>query len=627
MPEEYLSEILEDDTRLTRYWQERDAQLRIDRDIINMVRPKQTTDSLKWLDNEPRVFFDTARSLVSSNPPTFRLPMSINPEAEEKQRMNKAERLLIGAWRAQDQRAGQNGNVAWLYDLAYWVLLGGAVDFTYINKCEDGKPEFVSDLWDPLTVFPEWVDGKMRTLVRHYDVDAITANSMASDLMTKAQYSKDFHAANPDERHVVINWWKQAGDKVFNCVVVAGQIVKPKTLQKKMDHIPIHVTAVGDPDRVSTNWQSRRWQSIIAANRDMYGYKNTMLSLMATILAETAYPNIVSKTRSGVPAVKAEDMKGYGAVVPLRTEESIELLKHAATPTEANYLLTYINQQIQKGSLPSSVYGNLPFEVSGFALSQLLAAVKYKIGPYLQAMQGIMSRISSDWLYQYKTGKWGKVTLSVTNPYDLRRGLTYIEQYSPDDVPEQLYVEVTIPIVSQFDKTQAILNARQALTPPQLFSRETLWETELGIQDTEQELQRIRQDQVMDDPFIKQIEIIEALQERYDTYITQGLYPQAAAVKRYKEGLEIQLGMRKASLVLPGQGQGASSGALPSPNQRPPEMSMSPNPDQMNAMRGQPPPSPTRTSGQGVSPFAVSNTVNLASAQRGAKSKPGAMIL
>lgn len=585
-----INTILSDTLNLESYWNLRNEQMRIDREIINLIQPTQTTKQVKWISNEPKVFFDTSRALVSTNAPKFRLPMSINPEAEEKQKMNKAERLCIGIYRTLNGRESARGEGDWLWNLAYWVLLGWWSVLTYVRKSDNGI-EFIADIWDPMTVYPQWDGDKMVTCVRTYTTDKITAMAMASDLIARGSRGA-FKEPSKNGDIKVINWWKNDRGKIYNAILINGESVKPVTLQKKMRRIPIHVGAVGSPDRITPNWEERRGESIIAPDRNMYEYLNSILSLRATILAETAYPNIITKTRSGMPALTQEQIgQGYGQVSAIKLEDQIEILKHAATPADADALLNYIGQQIQKGSVPNSVYGSIPFEISGFALSQLLAAVKYKLGPYLSAMQAITSGVFSDFLFQYKIGKFGKITLSTENPFDLKRGMTYIEEFSTDDVPENIFVEVTIPITSTFDKTQAILNARQSLTPPQLFSRETLWEADLDVQDTEQEYQRIRQDQVLNDPFVMQIEIIEAMWQRYETYLVQGNTIKADALKRYIQGLEMQLGMRQGVVETKSEGI--------RPELSPPEARE--NPDQLNAVLGKGPTSPRRPVTTGAS--------------------------
>ncbi len=579
-------------------WNLRDGQFTTDRNIINLVMPG-SADKAKplWISNEPKVFFDTARALVSINQPRFRLPIPIEYEPGQKKAMNKTERLCIGIFRLLDNRVAEMGGTSWLSDLAYWLLLGWYSVFAIVRRGEDGGPEFLADIWDPLTVYPEWDANGLSKVARVYTVDKVTAESMAAEYQSRG-LKFEYEGPSTGDVCEVVNYWKKVKGQVYNAILLNGHIVKPMTLQRSLDHIPVFVGAVGSPDRVTSGWESRKGESIIAASRQMYDYMNQIISLRVEITRETAYPNMVTKTRTGQAAVKGEDVRGDGTVIPLKLEESIELLKHAATPQDADILAQYIGQQIQKASIPSSTYGTIVQDVSGFALSQYMAALKYKLGPYLNAMQFVAGRVMTDLLYQYRTGKYGKLTLSTENPHDLKRGMTYIEEYTTKDVPERIFVEVTIPITSQFDKTQTIMNAVQALnSKPQLLSRETLWETDMEVDDAEQEKTRIAEDQLANDPFIHQIEILERLWIRVQTYeaMDPPMTVEAMALRKYIAMLEMQVGIQRGG-ANPAGSQPAAPG-IP-PTQMPPEAGMN-NPDMARAMTGTPPPSPNRPSQTG----------------------------
>ena len=577
-------------TNLQKYWQARDTAMAENRNIINLLKPEAKTGSQIWTTNEPKVFFDTSRSLISINPPRFRLPIQTNYTPEQKDQMNKAERLCIGIYRSLNDRQAEFGGVNWLWDLAYWILLGWYSVFSVVKKDKEGQIKFVADIFDPMTVYPQWDSDGLVRCIRTYQVDKVTAMAMAESYWEEG-LEFDFNEPTSDAgRSTIINYWHRTFKKgkpvIENAIMVAGNLVKSLTVQRKLTRIPIHIGAIGSPDRITTEWMNRKGESIIDANKDSYDYLNTMIRLMAQILAENAYPNRVWKLlnpHAGAPG----EMKGYGEDIFIKPQEAVELIKSSTTPNEANILVQYFGSQVQKGSIPNVVYGGTPIELSGFAISQLMAAIKYKLGMYLNAMQMVTSRVFSDFLYQYKTGKYGKITLSTENPYDLKRGMAYMEEFESKDVPENIYVEVTIPISSQFDKTQAIMNSVQALQSG-LLSRETLWEEELDIQDSEQEKERIREDQVSNDPFVRQMEILEAMWRKVEMYKLQGDTIRANALSQYIMQLEMQMGMR--------QGIPQKAGVGVSPNIMPPEArpTPQPTPDQMRSFTQTPPPSPTR---------------------------------
>lgn len=546
-------DIVKETKNLEDYWQERNAQMMEDREMLHLIKPIQRQGQPKWVSNEPKVAYETSVALISSYSPRFRMPLTINFEEEEKGKMSKAERLLVGVFRTFDARQFARGQSYWLREFAYWLLSGWYSVFNVVRSGDKGV-EFIADLWDPMTVYPEWDADGLVKCARTFETDKKTAMSMVYAWQAKG-LKTEFKEPSRNIKIKIINYWLlERGakkNKVYNAIYVAGQPIKPLTLTE-FDHIPIHIGTVGVPERGTENWKKRVGENFIASNRDMHKYENEMISLMIKILTATAYPNIITSSQSGAPVVKAEDFRGDSSVIPIKLNEKIELMKHAATPAEALQLLSWIGKQRQKGSIPDIVFGGVPFELSGFAISQLMAAIRYKIAPYLNTMQYVMGQIGSDSLHQYKKGKFPKITLSTTNPKELEKGLFFVEEFKPSDVPESSFVEVTIPITSALDKTQQILFARQALSPPQLLSRQTIWDEVLDVQDSEQEYARILQDEMLEDPMVKQIGILEQLRQRVELYKSKNMTAEANALKRYIMMLEMQLGMRKGIPTAPG---------------------------------------------------------------------------
>ena len=278
MPKDSLLsiDIVKEDEALRTYWRERDAQIDEDRDKISLKKPVQRMGEIKWVSNEPKIFYDTSVALLSSYTPRFRMPLSINYDDEEKQKMNKAERLLIGILRHLDARQFARGQSYWLRELAYWVLSGWYSVFNVVRS-NNGQVEFIADLWDPRTVYPEWDADGLVKCIRSHEVDWKTVEAMLYNWQTQGN-KVGIKRPSYDTNIRVINYWRRDGKKVSNAILIAGQEVKKLKVHPEFDHIPVHVGAIGVPERGSTGWKKRFGESIIAANRDMYDYDNMLIS-------------------------------------------------------------------------------------------------------------------------------------------------------------------------------------------------------------------------------------------------------------------------------------------------------------------------------------------------------------
>ncbi len=581
------TQVFADKESLIRYWHNRDLLMLSDRSRIHLAKPVPVKGQMKWVLNEPKVLFDTCVSLMSAYQPRFRLPLSINFTPEDQSNMNKSERFLLGIFRSLDDRQRRQGKSYWLRELAFWVASGWYAPFVHIEKKDNGEIQFRCDLFDPITCYPEWDANGLATFVRTYQVDKRTAFSMAESWGKESEFKPD----EADTTITVINYWKNMKGEVYNCVYLGDTELKELTIEP-FDEIPIFIGTVGSPERVDSDdnstWQQRVGENIIAANRDNYDYMNSMVSLMAQSMAETAYPEKVTTTDTGEPAVKAEDIRGFGNIIPLKTGETLEAFKHAATPAEVNMLISMLGQTMQRGGLPSVVYGGLAQELSGFAISQLMASIKYKLSPYLNTMEMVISAIATEFLRQYKEGHYGKVSLPAVSRKSIDKGQFFIEDFTREDVPEVIYVDVNIPLTSPLDKTQQIMFARQALAPPQLMSRKTLWDEVLDVQDSEQEYARIIEDQSLELPIMKQIAIMEDLRIRAQALRDENKPESAKALEKYIQMLEMQLsGGSQKPATQTGGTPGTPSNVMPAE-------AGSPSPDALRSVLGVSPPGLSR---------------------------------
>ncbi len=262
--------------RLETTWALRNKQLLADRDIINLVQQeKSTSDRIRWISNEPKVFYDTAKALISSYPPRFRMPLSINFKPEEKTKMNKSERFALGIMRNLDKRAQDRGvGGGWLRELAHHVLSGWYAVFTHINR--DGEDvEFRADLWDALTVYPEWDEDGLAKCIRAYEVSKQMAVSMVENFANRGlKFKFDVGLLGNEHNKVVNYWYRCSKKKVWNAIIIGDQIIKELKEEKNFNHIPIFVGGIGSPDQSSADWSTRFGESIIASNRNMQEYEN-----------------------------------------------------------------------------------------------------------------------------------------------------------------------------------------------------------------------------------------------------------------------------------------------------------------------------------------------------------------
>lgn len=572
LPGSRLSEVQKIKNGLVEHWQIRNERMRKDREIISLKEPTKRQGFASITLNDPRVQFQTSVSILSSFQPKIRIPM-VRQSGEELADMGKAERWVDGVWRAVDDNQAKTGHPLFLYELAYWACLGWICWFPYIEKV-DGVQQFSCEMFDPITVYPEWGKYGLRRLLRHYYVPRAQAEIITS----KNRWNISL-LGKSSELVEVISLWESERGTVSHEVWMDAKPAKPRKTEPFQD-IPVGVLLVGgSPEGASIQgdreYIGKKGDSIIAASRGQFAIENKIATLLMQIIQDCAYPSIVEFTVDGVPGMQRGSM-GSGTVHTYELNEKVDLMRHAAIPIqEASHLLSMVSQGIQQAGLPAIVHGNLPFEISGFMGSQLFMAIKYKLNAQLDAMRYVLGRSSTEFLRQYRTGNIDEMQLVVENPRRKGKGETFIEQFRKEDIPDVTYVDVRVPLGTMVDKVQQVNLGRMALNEPKLMSRPTFWEDFLEIEDPGLEYERLSEDAIEDLPAVKIIQGAERLENKAAEAETKGRQDIAERFRRYADAL---------LATIPGQQQPQSTGGMQS-GAIPPEASRL-SPDMLRAAAG-----------------------------------------
>jgi len=576
------------ENQLTTFWAPRDAVMKADRKLISLIEPKKVPGFVGPVTiNKPKTLWDISTSMLCSFEPLIRVPWKTANKAE-RAKYDKVERFLVGVMRDFNKYNFDSGHFPWLYELSYWINSGWVAGFPYIT--EDKPPRFTCELIDPISVYPMWGKGKMSKLLRKMWMPLHSAMFMSevNEWDYKMKADDDLNRAVK-----VLTLWEDADGKVFHTAYIDGQMVKPQTIEKSFVTIPIFcVPVAGTPEGATsesdTSYIERKGESIIAANRATYELLGKWLGFLMQIAQDAAYPPIQDFSESGKSVTDPKDL-GSGKIIPRKKDYPLEVIKHAGAPGfEISNIFGFLNRMEQDGGLPAIATGNLPFEISGYMGSQLFAAIKYKLNSRMLALTSITGYVLQEMIRQFKASNIKKLRLTTEYPKRLGKGESFMEEFSSTDIPEHCFVEITLPLITMSDKAQQILMARQAISPPQVISRQTLWEEYLGIQDIDLEQTRLIDDMIDQLPEIQLIAAIEGLKQRSADAAKVGKKEQAQAFMQFAEALTQKLMAAGINMkgVMPGGGQPPG---VPS-NMMPAEAGMAGmSPDIMAQMAGQPP--------------------------------------
>ena len=544
-----------------------------------------------YTSNEPQTYADKVISWMTAADLVVRIPPNGNPR-NTREVNNDKERFIIGALRSADERLSKRLVPSIRNQLAWYIALRG----WYAGRAlltKDGEDKTCIDItpWDPMHTY--WGIGDDGLAWACYKVKKTQDEIEAQYGVRLGESRSDIDGIN------VYDYY----DKEYNTVVVPGRFVKKRTPHGTEGQVPVFLGPVGATPLIqSMEWSSIEdtledyGESVFKATRGVYENHNFMMSVMLELTARSRKQGLKVRSRDGTKTLD-EDPYKEGTEISLGQGEEVEPLGLLQMANESGAFMGLVAGEMQRGSIPHTVYGEIPFQLSGFAINTLRQGVESVLVPRVAAMERAYVSIANLLCDQYQSGAFKAMELSGQD----NNRMYFSEEITParirDGGDPEIKVVTRLPEddMSRYGMAQI---AREGQTPllPDLWIRDNI----LGIQDA---------DQVED-------AVKEQIAER--TLPEAGIWSlYQAAMKQGRDDLaQMYLGelvtmlfakARQISDTLQGGGPGAQPGppssgpggvpaGMPGPPPMPPPEVMPP------AMAGVPPPAPTPQAGPVVAP-------------------------
>ena len=559
-----------------------------------------------YTSNEPQVFADKIMSFLTSSELIVRIPASGN-QREQRDINNDKERFLIGALRSIDDTLcmrmvpNLRSQLSW-----YIVLRGWYAGRVLLVKDKEEKTTIDVTPWDPRNTY--WGESSTGLTWACYKIKKTSAE-------IKEQYGIkiDTTMHGVDTGVDVYDFY----DREDNYVVMDDKILKKRT-KHGYDGVPVFLGIVGatpliQSDVIGSESISDVGESIFKANRSNYEDNNFMLSTMLELTARSRKQGLKVKSRDGTKTLD-EDPYKEGTEIALATGEDVEPLGMMDMAKESGAFMSMVSGEIQRGALPYSVYGQLDFQLSGYAINTLKQGVESVIHPRIEALEKAYRSIFTMLSEQYSSGRFEAIEVSGQD-----RDRTYFSaEITPDIVKSGGDPEVKIVSqlpqddMSRFSQAQI---AREGETPllPDIFIRDMI----LGLQDTDQVDDALREQAAEKAlPEAQLWTILKSLEDRGRPDLARFYFGELMKIVNDKQMQMHQQEMQMQQMMQPQpppQPQGPPMGppGMPPgmPPGVPPEMMMAPQggpglpPEVMpNAAMGVPPPMPTPPMGPMVPP-------------------------
>ena len=549
-----------------------------------------------YTSNEPQTFADKVIGWITSAEMTVRVPHD-GADQELRTKNDEKERFLIGILKSADERLCSlmmpplRDQLAW-----YSAIRGWYAGRALLAKRDDGSTYVDITPWDPLHTYwglgPEGLEWACYKMIKTKD-----------QIFAQYNVKVDWDTPQTAEGSFVYDFY----DKEMNTIVIYnGNTNNPLTrvVKKQTRHgaskVPVFLGPVGATPLIVglantsiTDTVAVMGESVFRSTRELYPKHNLMMSTMLELTARSRRQGLKVRSRDGTKTLD-EDPYLEGSEISLAQGEEVEPLGLLEVAKETGAFMGLVAGELQRGSLPHSVYGEVPFQLSGYAINTLRQGVDTVVGKYLRSIEKAYRMIFNIISDQYSSGSYKAMEVS-----GMDKNRTYFSQeITPDVIKGSGSPEVhLIGQLPQDDMTKFSMAqiAREGPTP--LLSDRAIRDRILAIQDADQ----------MDDAIKEQLaenmlpeatlwSLLQAAERQGREDLAEFYLGELVGILFEKrQALQARMG---AGMTPPGPGGPPMPGGPPpmgGPPGLPPEV-------MPNAMKGVPPPMPVPQAGPVVPP-------------------------
>ena len=429
-----------------------------------------------YTSNEPQVYADKLISWMTSAEMVIRIPYG-NSEREMRENNDAKEKFLIGILKAADERLMNRLQPTVRQQLAWYITLRGwYAGRALLVKDEEGETYVDIQPFDPMHTY--WGEGNNGlTWACH--------KSKKTPAEIDAAYGVQITDDSEDNEPIdVYDFY----DREDNIVVTDEEVLKRRT---KHGHngVPVFLGPVGATpmiqaisDTGNNDTIEDYGESCFKSSRDIFGKHNFMMSVMLELTARSRRQGLKVKSRDGTKTLEEDPFK-EGSEIALGQGEDVEPLGLLEMAKESGAFMGIVSGEMQRGGLPHSVYGELEFQLSGFAINTLRQGVETILVPRLNALERAYMRITKMLSDQYITGAFNTVEVSGQD----RNRMYFSEEISTDTIKNAGDPEVEfIGQLPQDDMTRMSMAQMAREGPTPLLSDRFIRDHVLGLQSADQ---------------------------------------------------------------------------------------------------------------------------------------------
>ena len=371
-----------------------------------------------YTSNAPQVYADKVIQWIARAEFGIRIPQGGRTRAQRAVDALK-EKWTWGLMRSVDRRIQQRMEPPMRDLTAFHNVVRGMVAGRWLMM-NTASGETVVDMtpWDPLHTYwavgtegLDWACYKIRKtrgeIRSEYGVD------VGADENTLAISAQDGDEAELE----VFDFY----DRAYNTVVAGNGVMLKRPTPHGAGRVPVVIVPVGPVPLVQTESAadsvSDYGESVFKSNREIYDKHNLMMSIFLELAARARKPPLGVKSRDGRKTLE-EDPYREGTTISMSEGDEVEAFPLLQTTQDAADLTGQISGEVQHGSIPHSVYGELQFQLSGFAINTLRSGLDSVLRPRLIAEGSFYAQGLELLNEQYVSGRFSPLRAWVGGSFD-----------------------------------------------------------------------------------------------------------------------------------------------------------------------------------------------------------------
>ena len=425
-----------------------------------------------YTSNEPQVYADKLISWMTTAELIIRIPYG-NSEREQRENNDSKEKFLAGLLKAADERLINRFQPTVRQQMAWFITLRGwYAGRALLVKDDEGETYVDIQPWDPMHTY--WGEGKKGIAWACY-------KTIKTPTEIKAIWGDE---SDDDDGIDVYDFY----DSEDNIVCTDNRILKKRT-KHGADRPPVFLGPVGATPLVQSITDTGNndtiedyGESCYKSSRDLFDKHNFMMSVMLELTARSRRQGLKVKSRDGTKTLEEDPFK-EGSEIALGQGEDVEPLGLLEMARESGAFMGMVSGEMQRGGLPHSIYGQLEFQLSGFAINTLRQGVETVLVPRLTALERAYKTIFELMCDQYTSGAFKSIEVSGQD----QNRMYFSEEISSDTIKNAGDVEVSLVgqlPQDEMSKMSMAQIAREGPTP--LLSDVFIRDNILGLQSADQ---------------------------------------------------------------------------------------------------------------------------------------------